>query len=310
MPPMPPMPSIMVRDIRLEMTTTTVYADLPTPTTASQQGNGANKVPTGVIVGATGGGALLAVLMVVAWKVCKRSMKRKRTRERWNEEALRVTKENTRQNTIPGSSKSRSHSPIFWAPTPTKVKFAAPNEIKNPSTSTLGITEKSLHSKGTKGKGTAENAATVMPSKPRPLKSSKRAEGVKTASPSHQSSPSPVTVPLPSPPPLPPRVARLPHRKPSNISSRSYYSLESGEDHNGSRTGSRFYSVLSALGNVSDVAGPRSSGGGNRMSVSSSLWSFLSRNSRGERGPPTRLSQASSTSAYSQPEESVVGLAC
>ncbi|KAK7051005.1 hypothetical protein VNI00_005117 [Paramarasmius palmivorus] len=314
------MSPITMRDVLLEIVTTTVYSDVPAPTGSTRQGSRNDEVPVGTIVGATAGGALLAVLAVVAWKVWRRSLKRKRTRARWNEEALRVTKENTKQNSASGTTKtrSRSHSPVFWAPPPSKVKFAAATKgDETSSTPSLATNDKSSHAAGDKEKGTMANPPVITPSKPRPLKSSKRlADANKTTNKDSQSGSSdtnvslaPSLLPQPPPPPPPPRAARRPRHKASTVSSGSYYSLESGEEHNGSRTG-RFHSVISALENMSDVTGPRSSAGGNRLSVSSSLWSFLSKNSRGGRGPPSRISQATTNSAYSQPDEPEVGVAC
>lgn len=96
----------------------------------------------------------------------------------------------------------------------------------------------------------------------------------------------------PEPPGTPPLI-----HKPSNISSGSVYSNESGEERG--RGATRMDILLNALGNFGN------NGGEGRMSWGTgsrtSMWTLLSKSSHG--GNP-RLSGATSASLYSQPEES------
>ncbi|KAL0575174.1 hypothetical protein V5O48_006796 [Marasmius crinis-equi] len=276
-------------------------------------------VPLGAIVGGVAGGVLLAIIALAAWKIWRRSMKRKRAKE----ENVCITRRNTLRNrNTSTTSKLRSYSPLVWAPPATKVKWAATEkDVKDtPMSSDDQMTEKTkaeekprpglimstLKSKEKDGEASGGSSPTT-PSRPKPLKSSRSAgrSAMRQGSRRPPDLAGDVKLPVPPPPTSPP--LRAPRHRPSTISSGSYYSLESGEEHPVPRP-PRLQSVLSAMGNLSEAR--ISASNGNRLSVSSSMWSFFSRNSRVMRGGgSSRFSQATSNSAYSQPEEPPVGVA-
>ena len=234
------------------------------------------------------------------------------------QETVCVTRRNTLRNKR-ASAKPQSQSALFYTPPVAKnqVKWAASEKDRPMPTGDKvvertkaevpakpGLTASTMKRKDSDTESSAPPSPT-LPSRPKPLRSGKPAgQAVKEASrrPAHLAGD--VNLPIPPPPTSPP--LRAPRPKPSTVSSRSYYSLESGEEHPNSRP-PRLHAVVSALGNLSEG---RTSGPGNRMSVSSSMWSFFSRNSRGARTVgSSRYSQATSNSVYSQPDEPVVGVA-
>ncbi|KAK1217239.1 hypothetical protein PQX77_020088 [Marasmius sp. AFHP31] len=298
-----------------ELTTITVSPTSTPPSHPAPQhpNNNNDEVPLGTIVGGVAGGVCLAIIAMLVWKIWRRSMKRTRTRE---QETVCITRRNTLRNKR-ASAKLQSQSPVLYTPAAAKVKWAA-SEKDTPMPPSYKVVEKP------KVEGSAKPGLTVSttkhkekdnespggspttPSRPKPLRSAKSAgQGVKQASRRPADLTPDVKLPIPPPPTSPP--LRAPRHKPSTASSRSYYSLESGEEYPNSRP-ARLHSVLSALGNLSDVR--TSIHGGNRASVSSSMWSFFSRNSRVARTVgSSRYSQATSNSVYSQPEEPIVGVA-
>ncbi|KAG7089610.1 hypothetical protein E1B28_011276 [Marasmius oreades] len=290
-------------------TTTTITLTLTgSALSNSPNQNIGDKVPLGAIVGGVAGGILLALVCLVGWRVRRSRMTHRRGEE------VRKNASFTRQNTLRNSSTVTStlcsDSPPAWTPTATKVKFAMPDkemeEILASADSQVGaIMFKAEPESIEKEESGTGGKPSMTPSRPKALKasrSSNRHQRAKSASgrPSELGN---VKLPIPPPPAVP---ARIPRHKVSTVSSGSYYSLESGEEYP-SRGPARIHSVVSALGNLSDTRSPMPLA--TRNSISSSMWSFLSRTSRGGRAPSNRLSQATSNSAYSQPEEPIVGVA-
>lgn len=316
MSPLPDHERPLRRD--LDGMTTTVDSDLPGTTTLpnpQQKSGSRTTMPVAEMAGGIAGGVLLAILAFSGWRLWRRSVKRKRRQEM----ALHISKEtkhNTKHNATstgssPSSTVKKTQPPtVFWAPSPTKVKFAPERSEANDSkTSELkgsGVIAPTLKTKE-KEKDTVVSPSIPKPSMPKALKSSKTAPS-SYRSPSSNPSSSSKDIPPPPPPPPARHPARRPKHKPSTISSGSYYSLESGEASEMGRPAG-LQSMLSALGNLSEVGTRSSTNHPHRLSVSSSMWSFLSRTSRAGRGPASRFSQATSNSAYSQSGESEVGIA-
>ncbi|KAF8078211.1 hypothetical protein FPV67DRAFT_1443658 [Lyophyllum atratum] len=160
--------------------------------------------------------------------------------------------------------------PLFASPMDRKVKFAGSYETGKASTSNLP-----------QGNDAPPFDKIPEVSKPRPLRSAKRS--------SHLSSPSGVRGTTHSPGDFASRSSRVTH-KPSTVSSSSVYSTASGEEHQ-VRVPPNL--ILAATGDLS-----MTSGGGERRSVASSSWSFLSRMAHGVQENIYRYSQVSSRSAY------------
>ncbi|KAJ8072520.1 hypothetical protein AAF712_011188 [Marasmius tenuissimus] len=286
----------------------------PTSNAAFQPPSNDDEVPLGAIVGGVAGGVCLAIIAMLVWKIWRRSMKRTRIEE---QETVCITRRNTLRNKR-APAKLQSQSPMLYTPAAAKVKWAA-SEKDTPMPADCNLVEKKpkveasvkpgLTVSTTKSKekdNEPPGGSPTTPSRPKPLRSTKSAgQEAKRASRRPADLTPDVKLPIPPPPTSPP--LRAPRHKPSTVSSRSYYSLESGEEYPNSRP-ARLHSVLSALGNLSDVR--TSVHGGNRASVSSSMWSFFSRNSRAARTvASSRYSQATSNSVYSQPEDPIVGVA-
>ncbi|KAJ3827681.1 hypothetical protein F5880DRAFT_1609096 [Lentinula raphanica] len=125
----------------IDVTTTTVFASSSATPTVSND-NRSSSVPVAAIAGGVTAGALLAVALVIGWIVWGRSIKRQKAKEQREADDLRITKQNTMKNASTFSKpRDYSYRPLFWPPSDTQVRFAAPDGSEK-NTSTTHATRK------------------------------------------------------------------------------------------------------------------------------------------------------------------------
>ncbi|KAJ3840471.1 hypothetical protein F5878DRAFT_68367 [Lentinula raphanica] len=143
----------------IDVTTTTVFASSSATPTVSND-NRSSSVPVAAIAGGVTAGALLAVALVIGWIVWGRSIKRQKAKEQreavslvrchvyrmaqknFLQDDLRITKQNTMKNASTFSKpRDYSYRPLFWPPSDTQVRFAAPDGSEK-NTSTTHATRK------------------------------------------------------------------------------------------------------------------------------------------------------------------------
>ncbi|KAJ3761862.1 hypothetical protein EV360DRAFT_79868 [Lentinula raphanica] len=125
----------------IDVTTTTVFASSSATPTVSND-NHSSSVPVAAIAGGVTAGALLAVALVIGWIVWGRSIKRQKAKEQREADDLRITKQNTMKNASTFSKpRDFSYRPLFWPPSDTQVRFAAPDGSEK-NTSTTHATHK------------------------------------------------------------------------------------------------------------------------------------------------------------------------
>ncbi|KAJ4488276.1 hypothetical protein J3R30DRAFT_3434738 [Lentinula aciculospora] len=141
------MPAVTLQML-VDVTTTTVFASSSATPTVSNESN-SSSVPVAAIAGGVTAGALLAVAIVIGWIIWGRSIKRQKAKQQREADELRLTKHNTMKNASTFSKpRNYSYRPLFWPPSDTQVKFAAPDGSKNSPT---------------------ENPTRKTPSRPKPL---------------------------------------------------------------------------------------------------------------------------------------------
>ncbi|KAK0210492.1 hypothetical protein DFS33DRAFT_297195 [Desarmillaria ectypa] len=106
------------------VTTTTIFKDEPTSSASAVQ-RSANGIPVGAIAGGTAGGAFLAFFLVFVWIMWGKKIKRHELKQQKELNNLRITHKNTMMNTSKLSRPRISHlAPVFWVPDSAKVQFA------------------------------------------------------------------------------------------------------------------------------------------------------------------------------------------
>ncbi|THV08058.1 hypothetical protein K435DRAFT_772364, partial [Dendrothele bispora CBS 962.96] len=261
-------------------TTTTVV--IHQPTTASTSSTQVNTIPVAAIAGGTVGGVVLALIILWAWQVWGRSIKRTDAKKKKETDALRITKQNTMRNAYAFSNPhSHSYKPLFWPPSDAKVKFATPDRSESPNMKSKGLM--------------MPREVVPVITKPKPLRSSGGGD----------SSKSPETeIPAPTMTEIkPPAPARIPRNSPNTTrTARTTTACSTGSAEERVKQ-SAFHSLITALGSDAGQNTPRTSqlSGTNRLSTTSN-WSWFSRSTRGTQ---SRNSQATSASAYSQPDASL-----
>ncbi|KAG7452771.1 uncharacterized protein BT62DRAFT_1070494 [Guyanagaster necrorhizus] len=258
--------------------TTTVFEDGPTSSVSPV--DNANEIPVGAIAGGTAGGAFLAFFLVFVWIMWGKKIKHHELKQQKELNTLRITNKNTMMNASKLSRPRIPHlAPVFWVPDSTKVQFAD-------------------NVKGGKARDPAKTPADLPEPKPslpkalRPARSSPDADQPKSRAP-------PLRTKKPSLPNLP-SLLQL-NRKPSATSS-------TDPNENASPGGQ----MGDYASNFEDL-GTRNQGDTQRLS-----WTHFLRSSRGRTivgtalsSRTSRTSQATSGSAYSQPDDpsTVVGVA-
>ncbi|KAJ3737460.1 hypothetical protein DFJ43DRAFT_1220478 [Lentinula guzmanii] len=118
------MPAVL--PMLVDVTTTTVFASSSaTPTLSIERKS--SSVPVAAVAGGVTAGALLAVAIVIGWIVWGRSIKRQKAKQQREADELRITKDNTMRNASTFSKpRHYSYRPLFWPPSDTQVRFAAP----------------------------------------------------------------------------------------------------------------------------------------------------------------------------------------
>ncbi|KAJ3998041.1 hypothetical protein F5050DRAFT_1300677 [Lentinula boryana] len=118
------MPAVL--PMLVDVTTTTVFASSSaTPTLSIERKS--SSVPVAAVAGGVTAGALLAVAIVIGWIVWGRSIKRQKAKQQREADELRITKDNTMKNASTFSRpRHYSYRPLFWPPSDTQVRFAAP----------------------------------------------------------------------------------------------------------------------------------------------------------------------------------------
>ncbi|KAK0450604.1 hypothetical protein EV421DRAFT_1774020 [Armillaria borealis] len=257
--------------------TTTVFKNEPTSSTIHHN---TNDIPVGAIAGGTAGGAFLAFFLVFMWIMWGKKIKRHELKQQKELNTLRITNKNTMMNASKLSRPRIPHlAPVFWVPDATKVQFA--DNVKGGA-------------RATDAKKKPADPPEPKPSLPkslRPVVSSPDVDQSKSRAP-----------------PLRMKKASLPNllqlnRKPSATSS-----ADSNEN---ASPGGEVGDCASKL--EDSGAGTRNQGDTQRLS-----WPHFLRSSRGRTivgavlsSATSRTSQATSGSAYSQPDDpsSVVGVA-
>ncbi|KAK0483365.1 hypothetical protein IW261DRAFT_1561195 [Armillaria novae-zelandiae] len=278
--------------------TTTVFKNEPTSSVSAIHHN-PNEIPVGAIAGGTAGGAFLAcelarfyspnnastaakVFLVFVWIMWGKKIKRHELKQQKELNTLRITNKNTMMNASKLSRPRIPHlAPIFWVPDSSKVQFA--DNVKGGARAT--------DAKKTKPADPPE-LKPPLPKSLRPVVSSPDVEHSRSRAP-----------------PLRVKKASLPNllqlnRKPSATSS-----ADTNEN-------------ASPGGEVGDCASKlEDSGAGtrNQSDTQRLSWPHFLRSSRGRTivgaavlsSGTSRTSQATSGSAYSQPDDptSVVGVA-
>ncbi|KAK0197371.1 hypothetical protein F5146DRAFT_1015171 [Armillaria mellea] len=254
--------------------TTTVFKNEPTSSVSAIH-HSANEIPVGAIAGGTAGGAFLAFFLVFVWIMWGKKIKRHELKQQKELNTLRITNKNTMINASKLSRPRIPHLvPVFWVPDSTKVQFA--DNVKG----------------GAKKPADPPELKPSLPKSLRPVVSSPDVDQSKSRAP-----------------PLRVKKASLPNllqlnRKPSATSS-------TDTNENASPGGE----VRDCASRLEDSgAGTRNQGDTQRLS-----WPHFLRSSRGRTimgaavlsSETSRTSQATSGSAYSQPDDptSVVGVA-
>ncbi|GLB35217.1 hypothetical protein LshimejAT787_0207820 [Lyophyllum shimeji] len=231
-------------------------------------------IPVAAIAGGLVAGSLLALFICLAWMRWRKLPKRIRLHH-WKEiQAAHRTKLRTVQDTG-RKSYILTYQPLVARPVDRKVKFAGGDKTE------ANRLQKGHPSRLAEGKNAPSLDSFPEVSKPMPLRSAT----VSAQLPPLRGLREKVHITgdvITSPP-------RIPH-KPSTVSSASMYSTASGEEHY-VRVPPNL--ILAATGSLS------TGGGGERRSVASSTWSFLSRVAHGVHGSMYRHSQTSNQSAYS-----------
>lgn len=244
-------------------------------------------IPIAVIAGGIVAGSLLAVVICLAWMHWGKLLERARLYH-WKEvEAGHRTKLNRIQE-IGRKPHILSYQSVFARPMDRKVKFVGGDKTGSDKTM-ASRSESGLAFTLAHVKATPPLAEVPEVSKPRPLRSAKGS--------SHLSSPSGLKGTFHISGNVTTSPPRIPH-KPSTVSSLSMYSAASGEEHQ-VRVPPNL--ILAATGELS------TSWGGERRSVASSSWSFLSRMAHGVQENMYRHSQASNRSAYTVPSRDSSG---
>ncbi|KAK0502988.1 hypothetical protein EDD18DRAFT_614047 [Armillaria luteobubalina] len=261
--------------------TTTVFKNEPTSSVSAIH-HSANEIPVGAIAGGTAGGAFLAFFLVFVWIIWGKKIKRHELKQQKELNTLRITNKNTMINASKLSRPRIPHlAPVFWVPDSAKVQFA--ENVK-------GGAARATDAKKKKPADPPEPKPS-LPKSLRPVVSSPDVDQSKSRAP-----------------PLRMKKASLPNllqlnRKPSATNS-------AGTNENASPGGE----VGDCASKPEDSgAGPRNQGDTQRLS-----WPHFLRSSRGRTivgtvlsSGTSRTSQATSGSAYSQPDDptSVVGVA-
>ncbi|KAK0459462.1 uncharacterized protein EV420DRAFT_268254 [Desarmillaria tabescens] len=259
--------------------TTTVFQDEPTSSASAVQHN-ANEIPVGAIAGGTAGGAFLAFFLVFVWIMWGKKIKRHELKQQKELNNLRITHKNTMMNASKLSRPRIPHlAPVFWVPDSSKVQFA--DNVKG----------------GGRTKDTAKTPADppeIKPSLPkilRPVVSSPDVDQSRSRAP-------PLRMKTASLPKFP-SLLQL-NRKPSATSS-----IDANEN-------------PSPGGEVGDCASKLEDIGAGTRDTQRLSWPHFLRSSRGRTivdaalsSRTSRTSQATSGSAYSQPDDpsAVVGVA-
>ncbi|KAK0228286.1 hypothetical protein IW262DRAFT_593539 [Armillaria fumosa] len=257
--------------------TTTVFRNEPTSSVSAIHHN-ANEIPVGAIAGGTAGGAFLALFVWIMWG---KKIKRHELKQQKELNTLRITNKNTMINASKLSRPRIPHlAPVFWVPDSAKVQFA--DNVKGGARATDAKKKKPADPPELK---------PSLPKSLRPVVSSPDVDQSKSRAP-----------------PLRMKKASLPNllqlnRKPSATSS--------ADTNENASPGGDVGDCASKL--EGSAAGTRNQGDTQRLS-----WPHFLRSSRGRTivgavlsSGTSRTSQATSGSAYSQPDDptSVVGVA-
>jgi len=133
--------------VLVDVTTTTIFTS-PSATSSVSNGSGST-LPIAAIAGGTSAGAVLAIAIVIFWRMWGTNIKRSKAKQQKEADKLRITKQNTMKNASTFSKpRNYSYKPLFWPPSDTKVKFVAPD-----------------------GSVPATNPTRKTPSRPKPLAS-------------------------------------------------------------------------------------------------------------------------------------------
>ncbi|KDQ33674.1 hypothetical protein PLEOSDRAFT_172360 [Pleurotus ostreatus PC15] len=324
-------------------------ASLP-PTSNAEAGNGNGRsnggagLPVNVIVGGTLAGMALAIAIIMAWAYCSRALKRRREAESKKAYWVEATKNNTLHNIAPSSPPMTMRGtgpphPVSVKPSNSRVTFTGRGR-KNSSNSSNGKNnlkggdlerQRPPLYQAQSFVSSTPSSSKPQPSLPKPLKPLRPPKRINPDAWGYDSgsglgSPTPSFESRDTTRPLlqrerdregegkgereeTERERNLLHM-PSTVSSASWYSTESAEEHLARPPASLIRAAFTRMGVGVEAAMNRSSsysnvGGEQRQSRGSRHLREEAREVRGGEGERRRISQATTTSAYSQTGEGV-----